>query len=117
MERFALPDLPANGGLPEPPAGRRVRVAVARHPACGAATRIRLPDAVPASAIRRLRCAGCDAAYETEATTELRVEPPRAPAQDPESPGWRLWRWASVPLGAAAVIGALLLIQAPGGGG
>jgi hypothetical protein len=68
----------ANGGFPEPPAGP-VRVVAARHDGCGEATRVRLPSALPARVVRRLRCAGCDVTYEAESVRELGVEEPDRP--------------------------------------
>jgi hypothetical protein len=103
-------------------------VVAARHDACGAATRVRLPGTVPARAVRRLRCAGCEQAFETEQVEELELEPavaqgpaapqvpappqqrrrPSLPSFDPQS---RAWRLASIPIAAALVIAGLLLAQ------
>jgi len=85
-----------------------------RHDACGSKTRVRVPVAVPAAAVRRLRCASCEATYETEDAVEVGLEPAAevAPGRAPaEARGWRGWSWLSVPVGAAAVIGAMILIQ------
>lgn len=135
MERAE--DTRANGGFPEPPAAEPVRVVSARHRECGASTRVRLPRMLAASTVRRVRCSGCAAAYEADEVEEVTGEPLPAP-QTPSRPAarrpalrlpslrlpalrlptielpafpWRAWRWVSIPLGAAAVIGALLLIQ------
>jgi hypothetical protein len=112
-----VPDVNSNGGFPEPPTGEPVRVVAARHEGCAEATRVRLPQAIPARAVRRVRCAECEREFDAERVEELSA-PPRRPRLgaivdriDPASPGWRL---ASVVLAAAAVIGGLILIQ--GGG-
>jgi hypothetical protein len=119
VERSLLPDETENGGFPEPPATEPVRVVSARHDACGAETRVRLPGVVPAHAVRRLRCAGCEQAFETDRVEEIGVEA-AAPAAaepptrrrpfgfDPQSRGWRL---ASIPIAAALVVAGLLLLQ------
>lgn len=95
--------LPANGGFPEPPEGARVRVVAARHPACGEETRVRLPVAVPARAVRRLECSGCAGEFETADAREV-----RRLRIDPHS---RAFRLATVPVATAAVIGGLLLVR------
>lgn len=104
----ARDELHSNGGFPEPPASVRVRVVAARHPRCGADTRVRLPGAVPARAIRRLRCDGCERTFEAPEVEDLGLE---REARRRRVPGWR---WLSIPAGAAAVIAALVLIQGPG---
>lgn len=104
-------DLPTNGGFPEPPEGEPVRVVAARHPACGVKTRVRLPAAVPARAVRRLECSGCAQEFETadaRETGRLPIDVPRRLRVDPQS---RIFRLATVPVAAAAVIGGLLLIR------
>ncbi len=115
MERSLLPEETLNGGFPEPPASEPVRVIAARHDACGAATRVRLPGTVPARAVRRLRCAGCEQAFETDEVEEIGLAAPsRAlprfalPRFDPQG---RAWRLASIPIAAALVIAGLLLLQ------
>lgn len=136
MEHSLLPDETLNGGFPEPPPDEPVRVIAARHDACGAATRVRLPGTVPARAVRRLRCAGCEQAFETDRVEEIEAEElaaepaapqgpappqrralpslpplpslPALPKLDPQSRSWRL---ASIPVAAALVIGGLLLLQ------
>jgi hypothetical protein len=65
----------ANGGFPEPPTGP-VRVVAAHHDGCGEATCVRLPSVIPARAVKRLRCAGCEESYETESVEELGLEEP-----------------------------------------
>lgn len=78
MERSLLPDNVLNGGFPEPPESEPIRVIAARHAACGEATRVRLPETLPARAVRRLHCAGCAQAFETERVEEIGVEEPAA---------------------------------------
>jgi hypothetical protein len=90
-----------NGGFPEPPAGESVRVVRCTHTTCGGETRIRLPRELPAEAVRRVVCDGCGHAYECE----------RAEAVGRGSGASRAWRLVSIPIAAAAVIGALLLIR------
>jgi hypothetical protein len=110
-----------------------VRVVSARHLECGAATRVRLPGALPADVVRRVECVGCAEAYETEVVVELGLEAPRQRAErkwrrlrlprprlpelrliDPSKPWWRI---ASVPIAALAVIGGLMALQRPDGTG
>ena len=106
---------PSNGGFPEPPFGVPVRVVGAAHEACGNETRVRIPGALPAQAVRRVVCGHCARPFECdayEAATAggggwrdslpdfVALIPPR-PAFFDMPPG-RLWRWISVPLAAAA---------------
>lgn len=97
-----------------------------RHDACGAETRVRLPRALSAGAVRRVVCDSCNETYECEgavdegvaksqspvpASPEAPPPPPSAPRgwlSDPESP---VWRYLSIPVAAAVVIGVLALIQ------
>jgi hypothetical protein len=126
VERPLLPDHAANGGFPEPPQGTTVHVVAARHPACRASTRIRLPGTVPARAIHHLHCSGCghdfsvlavaelgpDDAHTAPApapvpvTTERRALP--TPGFDPQGTRWKL---LSVPIAALFVIGALMALR------
>lgn len=99
-----------NGGFPQPANSEPVRIVAARHDRCGARTRVRLPAAIPADSVRRLRCSGCRAAYQPGVVEEVGVEAPGRRLSVPEG----TWRWLSVPVGAAAVVGALLLIQGQG---
>ncbi len=85
MERPLLPAYAANGGFPEPPAGGRVHVVAARHPACGASTRIRLPATVPSRAVHHLSCSGCGHDFDVLAVAELGIEDPRT-APPPRRP-------------------------------
>lgn len=93
-----------NGGFPLPPDSEPVRLVRTRHEACGGETRVRLPHTVPARAVRRVVCERCAVPFEATATESRRPRLSRESA----------WRWASVPLAAALVLGALSLIQ--GGG-
>jgi hypothetical protein len=63
--------------------------------------------------VRRLRCAGCEQAFETDQVEDIGLTAPaRArPRFDPQS---RAWRLASIPLAAALVIAGLLLAQGDG---
>jgi hypothetical protein len=126
-----------NGGFPEPPPGVDLTVVSVRDERCGATTRIRLPRIVPVEAIRRVICESCARALEgpavrTEgvvraasgsgaaATPLSRLRARLAGTSIPEVPlpsfDGPAWRYLSVPLTAAAVIGALALIQGSGGG-
>jgi hypothetical protein len=103
----------ANGGFPEPLAGQPVRLVRCKHEACGVATRVRLPRALPARAVRRVLCDGCREPYECEHVLEVGDAEPRARRWLSEVKG-RAWRYLSVPVAAALVIGALFLIQGRG---
>lgn len=104
-----LPDEKANGGYFEPPDDVPARYVSARHDACGAETRVRLPESVPARAVRRLRCSGCEQEFDAAEVSEARRS--RSPKLDPQGRGWKL---ASIPIAAVAVIAALIALQ--GGG-
>ena len=133
-------ELRDNGGFPEPLAGEPIRLVRARHETCGAATRLRLPGDLPASAVRRVVCQGCHEPFETDQILEVGVvagnlnghralpapgalvpvfREPRAPvaaaklgrARSWLNPRSRAWRLMSIPIAAAAVVGGLLLIQ------
>ena len=123
-----------NGGFPEPLDGERVRVVAARHAGCAQETRVRIPHAVPARAVRRVRCSSCSEEFETETIEELEEGSrtarlvaygsrlraalpsvkmgilPTLPLQRIE-PSGSTWRLLSVPAAAALVIGGLLVIQ------
>jgi hypothetical protein len=103
-----------------------VRVVRAAHDACGAETRVRLPAPVPARAVRRVVCDRCARPFACEAVEV--AAPPQAPPPPSRvrtlldelrdrQPLWfdlppgRLWKLASIPLAAAAVIVGLVLIQ------
>jgi hypothetical protein len=108
-----------------------VRVVCARHSECGAATRVRLPRALPVDVVRRVQCVGCDEAYDAEVVVELGLEgrQPRVEKRRPRLPRPRLsklrlidpaahaWRLASVPIAAVAVIGGLMALQRSDGSG
>lgn len=114
-----------NGGFPQPIAGEPVRLVRCRHDACGTATRVRVPGALPARAVRRVVCEECHQPFECEDALDAGVEssaPTPAPPSrlatarrwlsDPES---HAWRYLSIPVAAAVVIVALILIQGSGG--
>ncbi len=74
VQRSLLPENPSNGGFPEPPASMSVRIVAARHEACGNSTRVRLPSAVPARAVHRLRCDHCEQAFEIGEVDDFGLE-------------------------------------------
>src|SRR5688572_3475594 len=88
-----------NGGFPLPLEDQPVRLVRSHHAACGGDTRVRLPRAVPARAVRRVVCGGCAQAYEPEQVEDV---PVAAPAASPRSIPWR---WLTLPVAAAAVVG------------
>jgi hypothetical protein len=99
----------SNGGFPEPVAGEPVRLVRARHDACGTSTRVRVPPALPARAVRRVVCESCRQPFECEGVDDGGVV-------DATSGGiGRAWKYLSIPVAAAAVIVALILIQGSGG--
>lgn len=112
-----------NGGFPEPPPGDPVRVVRAAHPACGGEARIRLSGYLPSRAVRRAVCGRCEQSFACEQVEEVQelqeVAPPAPPAREahaaerpklppPQAP---VWRWLGIPVAAALVVGALLLLQ------
>ncbi|HEY8465192.1 MAG TPA: hypothetical protein VIL04_00150 [Solirubrobacterales bacterium] len=84
------------------------RLVAARHDACGAETRARIPRAVPARAVRRLVCQRCAVPFEAEVADAAPA--PRRRPRLPE-PGAAAWRWAGVPLAAVAVVAAVSLLN------
>jgi hypothetical protein len=98
----------SNGGFPEPVAGEPVRLVRCRHDACGASTRVRVPPALPARAIRRVVCDACHQPFDCDGADDDGI------VQPPESTGSRLWKYLSIPVAAAVVIVALILIQGSG---
>lgn len=100
-----------NGGFPEPVAGEPVRLVRCRHDACGTATRVRVPQALPARAVRRVVCEGCSQTFECNAAADDGVA---TKASEGERSQGRIWKYLSLPLAAAAVILVLILVQ--GGG-
>jgi hypothetical protein len=112
-----VPPAPAgNGGFPEPPAGEPVRVVRCAHAACGDETRIRLPERLPARVVRRVVCAGCGDAYNTDSAEDAGPVTAAVAATE-RRPGWlrrppgRVWRAITIPIAAAAVIATLLLVR------
>jgi hypothetical protein len=115
-----------NGGFPEPLAGEAVRLVRCEHYTCGAATRVRLPRELPAKVVRRVVCDGCRQPFECDQVLDIGVvEPTRLMRTHLrlmriQVPGWpfhpegRTWRYLSVPVAAAAVIGVMALIQGSG---
>jgi hypothetical protein len=101
-------DTESNGGFPEPVAGEPVRLVRCRHDACGASTRVRVPPALPARAVRRVVCEGCRQPFACDGVDDGVVAPDTGG-------GSRLWKYLSIPVAAAAVIVALILIQGSGG--
>ena len=72
--------------VPGAPCRRTVRMVAARHDACGAETRVRLPGSLEPRAVRRFHCARCAAAFETSRVEEIDVHLDLAapvPAEDP----------------------------------
>jgi hypothetical protein len=51
-----------------------VRIVAAKHDACGKSTRVRLPSAVPARAVHRLRCDHCERAFEIGEVDDFGLE-------------------------------------------
>jgi hypothetical protein len=100
-----------NGGFPEPVAGEPARVVRCRHEACGASTRVRVPRALPARAVRRVVCDGCRQPFECDEADDVGV----VAVTDGDGGLDRVWKYLTMPVAAAVVIGALLLIQSLGG--
>lgn len=98
--------------------GEPVRVVQCSHLTCGHQTRVRLPGALPAEAVRCVVCGGCGRTFECHMVQEVDESAPRAARSAREwlegRPG-HLWQMLSIPIAAAAVIGVLLLIRALGG--
>lgn len=100
-----------NGGFPEPVAGEPVRLVRCRHEACGTATRVRVPQTLPARAVRRVVCDGCSQTFECDAAADDGVV---KEARDGARGQSRLLKYLSLPLATAVVILVLILVQ--GGG-
>lgn len=102
----------SNGGFPLPPDGDPVRVVACHHAACAGDTRVRLPEVVPARAVRRVTCQQCAQPYEPASVRVVAEEaappPRRGPRVAPPAPSWR---WLSLPVAAAAVVAALLVFR------
>lgn len=117
-----------------------VRIVAARHDACGNSTRVRLPSAVPARAVHRLRCDHCEQAFEIGAVDDFGLESElndlekavpakqgrkrlalpkvaKAKVARPKlskpkiDPDSPAWRLATIPVAAALVIGGLFVLQ------
>jgi hypothetical protein len=90
-----------------------VRVVRCAHEACGAETRVRLPERLPARVVRRVVCAGCGRAFDPERAEDAGG----AAAAKPRRPGWlarppgKVWRVITIPLAAIAVVATLLLVR------
>jgi hypothetical protein len=115
-------ELGDNGGFPVPVAGEAIRLVRCEHETCGAATCVRLPVQLPAKAVRRVVCDGCRQPFECDYVVDGGVVGPGVlapglPLPGTQAPGGlfspegHAWPYLSVPVAAAAVIGALILIQ------
>lgn len=111
---------PPNGGFPEPWTGEAVQLVRCRHEACGGTTLVRLPPHVPTHAVRVVVCGTCQQSFEVDRVEELgtlapaRREKPMAPPAERRRGGSVLeGRRALIaaPIGLAAVVAGLLLIQ------
>lgn len=107
-----------NGGFPLPLDSQPARLVSARHEACGRETRVRLPRALPARAVRRVVCAGCAEPFEAAKVAESRAGGrlpalPSLPSVSslPRPSRETAWRWASVPAAAAVVVLGLNALQ------
>jgi hypothetical protein len=101
-----------NGGFPEPVAGERVRLVRCRHEACGTSTRVRVPQELPARAVRRVVCEGCRQTFVCDDADDAGVE---TQSRGTTAGQGRVWKYLSLPLAAGAVIALLILIQGRGG--
>ena len=90
-------------------AGEAIRLVRCEHEACGVETDVRLPGVLPATVVRRVVCDGCRQPFECDYVLDVGVIAPGGLAPGPKLP--RVWRYLSVPVAAALVIGALRLIQ------
>jgi hypothetical protein len=118
-----------NGGFPEPPAGTPVRVVRCTHRECGAETRIRIPEVLPAAAVHHVVCEGCQQPYDPPVGGVARD--PLGSIADVAWSVWdrlldardavaerlagveraQVWTWASIPIAALAVVAGLALLQ------
>lgn len=78
-----------------------MRLVDCHHPTCDGDTRVRLPGVVPSRAVRRVVCQRCEQPYEPERVAVVSDRPPSSLS----------WRWLSLPVAAAAVVGGLLVLQ------
>lgn len=110
------------------------------HPGCGRGCTVRLPAALPAGIVRRVRCEHCSERFERD--PELDAAPPElreagGPGRGERlrggwaslsgslgAPEWlhgldlsesRAWSWLALPLAAAAVVVAVMLISGSDG--
>jgi hypothetical protein len=102
-----------NGGFPAPPAGEPVRLVRARHDACGGSTRVRLPGAVPARAVRRVVCDRCREPFEAADVQEVAGSVLHSRAW--LHPHSRSFRLGGLVIAAAAVLGVLAVVNGTGG--
>jgi hypothetical protein len=87
---------------------------------------VRLPRELPAKVVRRVVCDGCRQPFECDHVLDVGVVQPtrltrtQARLTRTQVPGWpfhpegRAWRYLSLPVAAAAVIGVMALIQGSG---
>ena len=112
MAQLSQPTSDSNGGFPEPLDGQPVHTVRRRHPECGATTRVRIPGVVTSDAVRRVVCIRCHEAFEVPEPGARGARRPRIGVphwlSDPDSPAWR---YLSIPVAAAAVVGVLVLLQ------
>ena len=86
------------------------------HRACGAETRIRLPERLPARVVRHVVCAGCGQPYDTPGADDAGPLTTATAAAE-RRPGWlrrppgRVWRVIAIPIAAAAVVATLLVVR------
>jgi hypothetical protein len=104
-----------NGGFPIPVENEPVRLVASHHDACSGNTRVRLPRAVPARAVRRVVCDRCSQPYEPAGVDDLgeprRLKSLSLPGLSVPTGTSLSWRWLSLPVAAVAVAGGLVLIQ------
>jgi hypothetical protein len=100
-------------------------VVLSTHALCSGRTRVVLPAAVPARAVRRVVCDNCERTYETAEVVEVKRRLPgvRLPRPDVSLPGLRLpgaerlpissldRRWITLPVAALAVFAVLSLVN------
>lgn len=67
-----------NGGFPEPSTRLTVKLVRIDHRACGQATIVRVPESVPAEAVRLVVCAGCRQSFEPRRVQTLGILDPGA---------------------------------------
>jgi hypothetical protein len=101
-----------------------VRLVAAHHDACDGDTRVSLPRAVPALAVRRVVCDRCSIAFAPAGVAELSLSGLQGLAlpsfsmpsfslpelRRPSLPAFE-WRWVSLAVAAVAVIAILSVVQ------